>query len=137
MTTSIEAAGYAKRLLGLYPEIQATDPKEFLAALVQLLSYYPHPVIERAIDPVLGIPAKLDRWNLSIAAIKRELDDIGSKYAERLAEREREQRRKLAPPEPDNPEMRERVLKGLKELSEHLKAGFSPSTASDFTSGLK
>jgi hypothetical protein len=45
-------------------------------------------------------------------------------------DRDREERanRKRLPEPPRDPEMDERIAKGLRELAEHLKSGFSPSS---------
>lgn len=45
-------------------------------------------------------------------------------------DREREERtnRKQLPEPPRNPEVEARVAKGLRELAEHLKSGFSPGS---------
>jgi hypothetical protein len=119
------AAKAAKQILGFYPEIPASDPKCFAAGLVKTLSIFPAPVIARAVDPVMGIPGKIKFLNL--AEIRELLDGW---LDEHLADEDRRTRaaRLALPPVPPDPEADGRVLKGLQELSAHLKSGFGPST---------
>lgn len=129
-----EAATAAKQILGFYPEIPASDPRSFAAGLVQTLSIFPREVIERATDPITGIPAKIKFLNL--AEIRDLLEQWRGEHLDHIARVERATRKFLPPPEPESPEMRDRVLKGMKELSEQLKSGIGPSTV-PFTSGIE
>lgn len=121
--TQAEAGRAAKQILGFYPEIPAADPQKFTAGLVATLSIFPKPVIDRAVDPVSGIPAKIKFLNL--AAIRELLDEWDDEY--RLALKRREPVKALPEP-PRDPEMEARIEKGLRELSDHLKSGFSPGS---------
>lgn len=121
-----EAALAAKRILSFYSEIPASDPEAFAAGLVQTLSIFPRPVIDRAVDPVMGLPGKVRFLNL--AAMRELLDGWLDEYADDLRRAELVARRALPAP-PPNPEADKRVLKGLRELSEHLKSGFGLSTS--------
>ena len=126
-----EAATAAKQILGFYPEIPASDPRSFAAGLVQTLSIFPRAVIERATDPITGIPSRVKFLNL--AEIREILEEWRGEYLDHLARVEIATRKALPAPPPESEEMRERVAKGLKELSDQLKSGFGPST---FVSGL-
>lgn len=119
-----QAAAAAKKILGFYPEIPASDPKGFAAGLVRTLLIFPQAVIDRAVDPVSGVPAKIEFLNL--AKIRKLLDEWDDDYRLDLKRREP---RPLALPEPlRDPEEDERIVKGLRELSAHLTRGMGPST---------
>lgn len=93
-TNSSEAAvAAAKRILGFYPEIPASDPKGFAAGLVQLLLNYPPQVVEQAADPVCGIPTRLQRLNF--ADVKKQLDLIAGEVHEQNVRRERARQQPL------------------------------------------
>ncbi len=119
------AATAARQILGFYPTIPASDPQAFASGLVKTLSTFPAPVIARAVDPVEGIPAKLSFLNL--AEIRKLLDGWRDEHLEMQARYERANRKALPPRAPD-PEEDARILKGLQELSAHLKSGFSPAS---------
>jgi hypothetical protein len=119
-----EAAAAAKKILGYYPEIPASDPKGFAAGLVATLSIFPPAVIDQAADPVSGIPAKIKFLNL--AAIRELLEEWDDEY--RRALKRREPKPKALPEPPRDPEEDARIAKGLRDLAEHLKRGFGPST---------
>ena len=119
------AATAARQILGYYPTIPASDPQAFAAGLVKMLSTFPAPVIARAVDPVKGIAAKVTFLNL--AAIRALLDTWLDEHLTRQAMIERANRKPLPAPIVD-PEAQARIAKGLKELSEHIKAGFSPAS---------
>ena len=96
----------------------------FAAGLVKVLSNYPEAVIDRAVDPN-GIPSEVTFLNL--AEIKKHLDTWRNEHVAMEERRERANRRALPEPEVD-PEERKRVSEGLRDLVNHLKSGFSPST---------
>lgn len=129
MTSTIspqEAADAAKKIMGFWPEIPASDPRAFAAGLVQTLLIFPREVIERAVDPVQGIPAQVTSLNL--ARIRKVLDELAEEHWEAVQRRERANRKRL--PEPaDDPEMKKRVSQGLNDLVAQLKRGVGPSTA--------
>lgn len=115
-----EAAVAARQILGCYPDIPASDPKRFVAGLVGLLSTYPRPVIVRAVDPRIGIAVHIEFLNL--ARIKKLLDEWRDEHFQDLHRREIAARKPL--PEPiQNPEVRERIQVGLRQLSAALRAG--------------
>jgi hypothetical protein len=78
-----------------------------------------------ATDPIEGIPAKISFLNL--AEIRKLLDGLHAEHFETQARFERANRKAIAAPAPD-PEADRRILKGLQELSAHLKSGFSPAS---------
>ena len=121
-----EAADAARKILGFYPTIPASDPKGFAAGLVKLLSTYPVPVIAQAIDPVIGLPGAVKFLNL--AEMREHLDRWRDEYYASMERRARAQRKQIAAPPPPTPEEDQRIRKGLDELVAHLKSGFSPST---------
>lgn len=57
-TSTLIATQMAKRLVGFYPKIQASDPAIYIAGLVQLFSHYPETIVSEAIDAVAGLPAE-------------------------------------------------------------------------------
>lgn len=129
MTSNISpqrAAEAAKKILGFYPEIPASDPKGFTAGLVQTLLIFPPEVIDRAVDPVQGLPAKVIYLNL--ASIRKHLDAWAEEHWEHVQRLERANRKRLPEP-PANPEMQERISRGFDELVAQLKRGIGPSTA--------
>lgn len=71
-TSQQDAAAAATRILGFYDTIPAAEPKAFAAGLAAMLMIYPRSVIERAVDPVGGIPARVKFLNL--ATIRELLD---------------------------------------------------------------
>src|SRR4051812_21790745 len=127
-TTPQAAAAAAKTILGFYPEIPASDPRGFAAGLVAMLSTFPSSVIDRAVDPVNGIPAKVSYLNL--ATIRKHLDAWADEFYEAQRRREIANRKRLPEP-PRDPEMEARIAKGLRELADQMRSGFSPSTAKD------
>jgi len=83
-------------ILGNYPTITASDQKIFTESLIRLLAYYPQAVIEKAANPVSGIPAQLAF--LSIAEIKKHLDRWHGEHLDRI--RLQQHGRRLEPPAP-------------------------------------
>src|ERR1035437_4927579 len=122
------AAKAARRILGFYDTIPATDPKAFAAGLVEILSNYPTAVIDRAANPS-GIAGHVAYPNL--AKMREFLDVWLNEYLIEQERFARANRQALPEPTPNDPEMDKRVLKGLQELSAHLKSGFNPSTAEE------
>lgn len=86
---------------------------------------FPKPVIDRATDPVVGIPAVVSYPNL--AKMREHLDKWRLEY---LVEQERLERsqRKALPEPPRDPAVDRRISEGFKQLAEHLAAGHGPST---------
>lgn len=115
----------AERILGFSDTIPAMDKQAFIAGFVELLSTYPQPVIERAMSPSRGLPSLVAYPNL--AKYREHLDAWAKEY---WIDREREERanRKQLPEPPRDPELEARIAKGMRELAEHLKSGFSPSS---------
>lgn len=117
--TSVQAAAIAaKKILSLYPDIPAGDPKTFAAVLVQMLSIYPQPVVERAADPLVGVVQNIKFLN--IAAIRELLDKWREEYYEDL---DRRRPRLPAPPEePVDEAMKSRITKSLKGFVEKMNS---------------
>ena len=69
-----EAAAAAAKIIGCYPEVIAADRQTFTAGLVETLMIYPLIVVERASNPVHGIPGVVDRWDLTLARIRKHMD---------------------------------------------------------------
>lgn len=93
-----------------------------------MLSIFPQPVIDRAVDPANGIPSKVAYLNL--AMIRKHLDAWADEYHEEQARRERAARKALPEP-PRDPQMEKRIADGFAKLSDQLKRGFGPSTITD------
>lgn len=131
MTSNIspqEAARAAKEILGLYPDIPASDPKGFAAALVKTLSIFPQAVIDRAVDPVMGIASKVTYLNL--AQMRKHLDEWAEEYHDDCRRRDIASRKRLPEPEVD-PQVQHRVSEGFNKLVLQLKRGIGPSTLAD------
>lgn len=90
------------KLFRLLPPLDVSGPKEFIAATAAIFARYPAEVVALAIDPVRGIPGRIDRPTL--AAIKRICDELYEPYeraAENARARESAQRLRLMfPPRP-------------------------------------
>lgn len=121
-TSPQEAAQAAKRILGFYPEIPASDPKGFAAGLVQLLTTYPPSIVSQASDPVNGIASRVQFLNL--AAIRRILDEWADAKYEQHKKLEAVNKLKLPPP-PENAEMKARISRMFAELQAEMRRGHS------------
>lgn len=114
--TPREATDAAAKILGYYPTIIASDPKLFAAGLVHLLMAYPLEVVTRAYHPVNGIPTAVDRYELTLAKIRKHLDEWSAERGHRLKIESRRQTQ-LLPEPPRDPEQDARVEEGFKKLS--------------------
>jgi hypothetical protein len=123
-----EAAAAAKKILGYYPEIPASDPKQFAAGLVKTLSIFPPTVIAQAVDPVQGLPAKVAYLNL--AQMRKHLDAWAEEWQEDCRRQEIASRKRLAEP-PRDPQAEHRISEGFAKLKLQLERGIGPSTAAD------
>ena len=115
----------ARKILNFYPTIPAQDPRAFAAALTEILTNYPPSVLSRAASSA-GICSHVAYPNL--AKIREFLDAWRDEYLTELEREERRNRKALPEPPANSPEVDARIAKGLKELSDHLKSGFSPSS---------
>lgn len=108
-------------LADFVPMPDVGDPQKFLAALVVLFSQYRPEVIAEAVDPVKGIPTRLNV--LRIASVKEILDEISGPY-ERADDRARARddvRRSLPPPRHKRtPEEQARIDKQVAETRRKL-----------------
>ena len=73
-----QATAAAARILGCDDTITASDPKVFVAGLVDLLAMYPPAVIEWAADPARGLPALVKFPNL--ASFREQLEKMLEDY---------------------------------------------------------
>lgn len=104
----------------------ASDRQTFTSGLVETLMIYPLEVVQRAASPVHGIPGVLDRWDLTLARIRKHLDTWAAERGHKLR---MEQRAKQYLPEPArDPEHDKRMVEGFKSLSDHLARGLSPGS---------
>ena len=110
------AAAAAKRILGFYDTIPAADPQAFAAGVTALLQTYPAAVVERAADPVTGIPKAIQYLNLS--AIGKCLDGWHREY---IDHQRRLEQPKLPAPAPSDPVEDARMAKQLRDLSDTVK----------------
>lgn len=115
-----EAAAATKRILGFYPDIPASDPKSFAAGLAALLATYPQAVVARAVDPRGGIPVTVEYLNL--AKIKKVLDGWYDEHFQDVERAKRASQKALPEPEPESPEVKERVCEGFRKLKGVLKS---------------
>jgi len=83
-----------------------------------------HPaVVARAADPQHGLATKVKFLNLAV--IREYLDKWAAEHAAEIKRRDK----LLELPDPRlTAPVDERIAKGLRELSEHLKRGFSPGS---------
>lgn len=91
---------------------------------MEILSNYPAAVLRRAASPS-GLASQVAFPNL--AKFKSLLDTWRDEYYVQQDRIERANRKQLPEP-PRDPEAEARIAKGLRELAEHLKRGFGPST---------
>jgi hypothetical protein len=101
------------------------DPKAFAAGLVEILSNYPPAILERAVSPSRGLAAFVPYPNL--AKYRAKLEEWHTEHVADEQRLERANRKRLPEPAPD-PEAEARIAKGLRDLANHLKSGFSPSS---------
>lgn len=127
-SVNLSAAAAAKQILGFYDTIPAMDPKAFAAGLVEILSSYPRPVLERAVSPLRGLAAEVPYPNL--AKFKKHLDEWREEFYTEQDRISRANRKRLPEPKVD-PAAKERISKGLDDLVAHLKRGFGPSTQAE------
>jgi hypothetical protein len=76
--TDLEKAQYldaARMLLGCYRTGEANDPDVYIAAVVRVLSGYPIEVVHHVIDPLTGIPSKIE-WLPKLSEIKQACERI-------------------------------------------------------------
>lgn len=92
---------------------------------MEILSNYPPAVLERAVSPSRGLAAFVSYPNL--AKFRDRLEEWHGEHVTDMQRFERANRKRLPEPEPD-PEMDARIAKGLRELAQHLKSGFSPGS---------
>lgn len=85
LNPSIEQAATlsAEKLLGFYPPMPASEPQVFIAGLVELLCNYSIPTIQRATNPVHGLPGKF-KFLPSIAEIREFLEMWEREECERV-----------------------------------------------------
>lgn len=76
-----EAFLAVERLTGFYPGGEVSDPETFSAGLAKLFTSYPRGAVDKALDPVLGLPGT-STWLPRIAEVKAFLD---KQLAERAA----------------------------------------------------
>jgi hypothetical protein len=92
------------------------------------LLIFPKPVIERAVDPVCGLPAKVTFLNLAV--MRKLLDEWMDEHMQHERRLELKNRKQLPSPEPD-PKADARIAKGLQDLVAHLKSGLGPGSHGD------
>lgn len=125
ISVNLSAATAAKQILGFYDTIPAMDPKAFAAGLVEILSNYPPAVLERSVSPSRGLAAFVAYPNL--AKFRAKLEEWHDEHVADVRRMEIANMKRLPEPAPD-PEVDARIAKGLRELAEHLKSGFSPGS---------
>lgn len=88
----------AKNLLGCYRTGDANDPEIYITAAVRVMSQYPLDVVQRVVDPITGLPGKIN-WLPTVKEIRdacqeiygptQRLNEWKDKAAQQLAEREK------------------------------------------------
>lgn len=66
---------YAKLLLGCYRTGDANDPEIYTAAIIRVMSAYPEDVLRAIVDPLNGLPSKLE-WLPKPAEVKSACEEI-------------------------------------------------------------
>ena len=125
-----EAAAATLQIVNLCGPVQAPDPRAFMAALTAMFMAFPRAVVEKAIDPVIGIPAKINYLNL--AAIRSLLDEFN-------ADQIRFERLTAPAPKqieaPRDPEADARMAEKFKQLSARLAGGLTESKPDPLQAG--
>lgn len=83
---------------------------------------YPLEVVERAANPVHGIASVVDRYDLTLARVRKHMDAWAAERGNRLMV-ERRRATQMLPEPPHDPERDKRICEGFKKLSEHLSRG--------------
>lgn len=65
----------ARALLGSSRTGEANDPEAYIASLIRILSAYPLDIVWRVVDPLDGLPGKLE-WLPKPYEVKKALDEI-------------------------------------------------------------
>lgn len=112
-------------MFGCFRKGEANDPETYVAAITSTLARYPENIIVAVTHPSSGLPVQSD----FLPSVKEVFEACEARM---LPQREAEARRKrvaLQLAERDRADAKdEKVAKGLADLAEHLKRGFSPST---------
>lgn len=84
-----------------------------------MLMIYPIEVVKKAAHPVHGIAGIVDRYDLTLARVRKHMDAWASERGNRLMI---EQRRsmQLLPEPPRDPERDKRICDGFSKLSDYL-----------------
>lgn len=114
------------RLIGFYPTITASDPEIYAAGLVHIFSHYPAHLVTEAVNPLNGL-LSLHDFPPTMKQVKEFLEPRHQAEI-RKADMEARFNRKRLPEPPRDPAADKKIEEGLRQLSAHLAAGFSPST---------
>jgi hypothetical protein len=85
---------------------------------------YPLEVVERAANPVHGIAGVVDRYDLTLARVRKHMDAWAAERGNRLMIERRRATQMLPEPERD-PERDKRICDGFSKLSDYLGRGDS------------
>jgi len=80
---------------------------------------YPLEVVERAANPVHGIAGVIDRYDLTLAKVRKHMDAWAAERGSRIAIEQRRAMQLLPDPERDQARDK-RVCDGFKKLSDYL-----------------
>ena len=97
----------------------------FAASLVEMMMSYPLEVVLRAAHPVTGIPGIVDRYDLTLARVRKHMDEWAAERASRI-ERERRANTPRIEQRAQTPAERERVGNGFAKLKLRLQASITP-----------
>lgn len=93
----------------------------FTAGLVQVLLSYPLAVVQRATHPVTGIPGIVDRYDLTLARVRKHMDQLAAEHGAEI-----ERARRLSTPRLDyvepSADEKQRVNDGFARLKLNLMA---------------
>lgn len=73
--TKLHATKCAKILLGCYRSGDANDPEIYVRSVIAVLSAYPVEIMDRVVDPVTGLPSRL-QWLPSLAEIRKACEEL-------------------------------------------------------------
>lgn len=128
---------FASRLFNFYHGQElAADPEIFLAGVVQLFEHYPSDIVEKAVSPVFGLPAKF-KFPPRISEIREFLDDLMGPILREEA-RARNVFEPLPPPDrtnrPTYEELQARCVKDGLMIGKQVRADNPVKAADEFRS---
>jgi hypothetical protein len=88
---------------------------------------YPLEVVEKAAHPVYGIPGVVDRYDLTLARVRKHMDAWAAERGHRLMIEQRRAAQLLPEPQRDS-ERDKRICDGFAKLSDYLSRSMTHDT---------